>query len=131
MRSGSCRLEARPYVKRLHFRQPPPKIGIWITVQIRKLEMTINTIITVIADPGESEIVGAALQRGALHGRSDPGCLGYDLFRDTSDDHQFLIKKSFENQSALDAHISTKRYHDLVASIADICHIKDYLEIVV
>lgn len=93
--------------------------------------MTINTIITVIADPGESEIVGAALQRGALDGRSDPGCLGYDLFRDTSDDHQFLIKKSFESQAALDAHIASKRYHDLVSSISDICHIKDYLEIVV
>ena len=93
--------------------------------------MTINTIITVIADPGESEILAAALQTGALESRGEPGCLGYDLFRNTVDDHHFLVKKSYESQSALDAHIASKRYHDLVASIADICHVQDYLEVVV
>jgi quinol monooxygenase YgiN len=91
--------------------------------------MTINTIIAVIADPGEAEIVASALQIGALEGRCEPGCLHYEIFRNTRDDHHFLIKKSHDSKSALGAHIATKKYHDLVASVADICHIQDYLEV--
>ena len=45
---------------------------------------------------------------------AEPGCLGYDVFRSVDDPTSLLLVEHYRDGAALDAHLSSPHYQDLV-----------------
>ena len=53
----------------------------------------------------------AALRPQAL---AEPGCLGYEAFQSNDDPTAIVLIERYRDQAALDAHLSSAHYQDLV-----------------
>jgi quinol monooxygenase YgiN len=45
---------------------------------------------------------------------AEPGCLGYDVFRSVDDSTRLLLVEHYRDGAALDAHLSSPHYQELV-----------------
>jgi autoinducer 2-degrading protein len=54
--------------------------------------------------PGQAQTFIEATAENAVKTMREPGNLRFELFRDTDDDHQFLLMEIYEDEAALEAH---------------------------
>lgn len=58
-----------------------------------------------VALPGKSDAVQAAIETVATHTRKEEGCIQYDPHRCTTDSNKFLFLEEWVSQDHLDAHM--------------------------
>jgi quinol monooxygenase YgiN len=47
---------------------------------------------------------------------AEPGCLGYEAFQSVDDDNTIVIIERYRDKSALDSHLNSPHYQDLVVN---------------
>lgn len=53
--------------------------------------------------------------------KSDAGCIHYDLFQDTKDSRILTFIEEWENQEALDKHMSAKHFTEIFPQLGELC----------
>ena len=81
-------------------------------------------VATVVAHPGQAEAVSAALRKIVAPSRAESTCLSYELAADNNNDHRFFVLEQWESKAALEVHMTTPHFKELVASIGSIADIR-------
>ncbi|NDV18473.1 antibiotic biosynthesis monooxygenase [Pseudodesulfovibrio sp. JC047] len=81
--------------------------------------MEIRIIALIEAKPGHSIPLQEKLEALVAASRSEPGCLTYQLHRDTKNHDKFFIYEIWENQTVLDTHNNAPHFTHFVESTTD------------
>ena len=76
----------------------------------------IMVILTVIlkAQEGKGDVIAEAFKKHAPEFQKDPGTITYAVHRKADDPDTFLIYEKYENKAALDAHVASARFKELI-----------------
>jgi quinol monooxygenase YgiN len=66
--------------------------------------MPLDTIARFHAQPGEEEMVAAAMRLSLPSVRAEPGCLGCDFFRSIRDPALFYVHSRWADEAAFEVH---------------------------
>ena len=66
---------------------------------------------TTAADLSEVLECAAAARAPSL---AEPGCLGYEILQDSADPRHVVLVEHYRDSTAIDAHLSSPHYQDLV-----------------
>lgn len=66
-----------------------------------------HTIGRIVARPGRGPLLEAALGDIAREARLEPGNLQFNLYRDTSDDHAFVVEERWVDGASMQNHRTT------------------------
>lgn len=53
--------------------------------------------------------------------KSDEGCINYDLFQDLNNSHILTFIEEWENQDALDKHMTAKHFKEIFPQLGEFC----------
>ena len=67
------------------------------------------------AVPGHEEELAKQLRALVAPTRSEPGCMTYELHRDTKNPGKFMFYERFRSQTALDEHLASPYFKAFVA----------------
>ena len=67
----------------------------------------IRIMARITARSGCEDALEQVLRELALASRQESGCLGYELFRNVDDPHEFVTVERWIDQAAADAHMAT------------------------
>lgn len=77
------------------------------------------TVVAVLrAVEGASEQVAEVLQRAVAPSLAEPGCRGYVLHRDRSDEHRFVFVEQWSDMHAIETHRQAPHYKDMGQALA-------------
>ena len=65
---------------------------------------------TMHAKPGMRDELRKKLLERAQHGRSEPGCIRFDVLTQTDDPDTFLLNEAWVSDEALDAHFKSEAH---------------------
>ena len=77
----------------------------------------VKLIARIHTQPGQSDVVAAALRTVAAPSRAEAGNIMYDICRSQADPNVLLVLEEWESQAALDAHMATPHFKAFVDSI--------------
>ena len=80
--------------------------------------MTVVMAVRWVALAGEEDRVADLLRQMIPASRSEPGCLQYDVYRDTDDAHVFMLFERYVDPAALAAHSESTHFRELVVGQA-------------
>lgn len=80
-------------------------------------QIRLNVFVTV--HQGAADEVLAGLNAVAAESQKENGCLGYDIFRNTTKPDEVIIVETWANQAALDAHQLTTHYTTILPPLRD------------
>jgi len=69
---------------------------------------------------GKTKEFAVVLDKCVVNTRKEAGCLSYVPYTDLADDHKFIIVEEWESQAALDAHMLTPHFVQLVEDLGDL-----------
>ena len=69
--------------------------------------MALQVVAVIVAQPGQEDVVRAALSDLVPPTRQEEGCLSYDLFESAGAPGTFVTVESWRDQAAADAHLGT------------------------
>lgn len=75
-----------------------------------------------VAHPGKNLELRELLVGMAPHCRAEPGNLRWDIWRDSSDDHRYVLDELYRDATAVEAHRASqhyKAYLDKVPALAN------------
>ncbi len=81
------------------------------------MQELIHTIGRIVARPGRGPLLEAALGDIAREARLEPGNLQFDLYRDTSDDHAFVVEERWADGASMQNHGTTPQARRLAVLI--------------
>ena len=70
-------------------------------------ENSLRVVVRMVAEPGGVNEVRSILLGLVGSTRAEPGCIAYELLRNRSDPTGFAFVEVWEDDAALDAHLST------------------------
>lgn len=77
------------------------------------------TVVAVLrAGEGSAAQVAEVLQRAVAPSLAEPGCRGYVLHRDRSDEHRFVFVEQWADMQAIEAHRQALHYKDMGLALA-------------
>ena len=79
----------------------------------------IDLIAILIAKPGSSAQVAAALKALVGPTRAEPGCVSYELFTSAESDTTFFTVEKWRSKADLDAHMLTPHIAKALAAAGD------------
>ncbi|WP_063992570.1 putative quinol monooxygenase [Bradyrhizobium sp.] len=84
--------------------------------------MTMPSKITAIlvAHPGKSVELRELLVGLAPHCRAEPGNLRWDVWRDSSDDHRYVLDELYRDAAAVEAHRTSQHYQAYLAKVPEL-----------
>lgn len=65
---------------------------------------------TMHAKPGMRDELRTKLLERAQHGRSEPGCIRFDVLTQTNDPDTFLLNEAWASDEAVDAHFKSEAH---------------------
>jgi quinol monooxygenase YgiN len=81
--------------------------------------MSLSIIASIVAQPGQREIVLKALTAMLAPTRAEQGCRQYDLHLDRIDPNRMVMIERWDDSAALDAHMASTHMAQLKTVIAD------------
>src|SRR3954452_510783 len=73
------------------------------------------------ARPGKETELGEALKGLQAPTRAEPGCLTYDLHQAADDPARLLMFETWENQAAINAHMTSPHVQKFVPRVDGLC----------
>ncbi|MRH93123.1 antibiotic biosynthesis monooxygenase [Nocardia sp. SYP-A9097] len=80
------------------------------------MDSNVRVIADVTADPENADQLGAMLQRFAQVCRTEPGCIGYDVFRSVEQPERFVSIETYVDADAFAAHRDTPHFREIGVS---------------
>ncbi len=65
---------------------------------------TLTIVAKMKAAPGKADALGKAMRTLVTETRQEAGCIHYDLFRGTEDDHTFVFVEAWESKAHWEVH---------------------------
>ena len=81
-------------------------------------ENSLRVVARMVARPGDVEEVRSVLTGLVGPTRAERGCVGYELLQNRSDPTDFTFVEEWEDDAALDAHLSTEHIRDAQSRLA-------------
>ncbi|MEH6563849.1 MAG: putative quinol monooxygenase [Halopseudomonas sp.] len=79
---------------------------------------TITVVAVLRAIDGSAAQVAEVLQAAVAPSRAEPGCRGYQLHRDRSDEHRFVFVEQWADMQAIEAHRQAPHYKAMGQALA-------------
>ncbi|WP_271573873.1 putative quinol monooxygenase [Bradyrhizobium sp. CCBAU 11361] len=73
-----------------------------------------------IAHPGKNHELRELLVGMAPQCRAEPGNLRWDVWRDTSNDHRYVLDELYRDVTAVEAHRASQHYQAYLAKIPEL-----------
>lgn len=73
-----------------------------------------------VAHPGKNVELRELLVGLAPHCRAEPGNLRWDVWRDSSDDHRYVLDELYRDAAAVEAHRTSQHYQAYLAKVPEV-----------
>ncbi|MBR0816033.1 antibiotic biosynthesis monooxygenase [Bradyrhizobium diazoefficiens] len=73
-----------------------------------------------VAHPGKSVELSEFLVGLAPHCRAEPGNLRWDVWRDNSNDHRYVIDELYRDVTAVEAHRASQHYQAYLSRVPEL-----------
>lgn len=90
-----------------------------IRVKLSDPARPFSLVVDLRAQPGRGDALEHAIEKCRIVrlSRAEPGCLGYDIGRDTESPDAFVVYECWRDLGALEKHLATRHFGDLGAAM--------------